>query len=133
MCNRALAQQKIYITLLFVNIMRYPSIKFSGIYHLDLEIPENYNELVKNIDEDFIRGTKNLVQLILKEFEAKGPLFNLQFDEKRGLHGIHIGNGRGAYLYENKWVFKNIDESWQAFAVFNIISLYLNKLQEYKK
>lgn len=113
--------------------MKYPRIEFSGIYHLDLEVPEHYNELIKNIDENFIRGTKNLAQLILKEFEAGGSLFNLQFDEKKGLYGIHIGKGRGAYLYENKWIFKNIDESWQALAVFNIISLYLNRLQEYKK
>lgn len=115
--------------------MSYPEIRFHNKeqYSLNFEVPDTYNELVNKIDEDFIRGTINSARPVLKEFGVRCEFPQFQWDEKRGLHSIYIGDGRGAYLYENKWIFKNIDESWQALAVFNIISLYLNRLQEYKK
>ncbi len=113
--------------------MKYPRINFTGAYHLDLDVPENYKEIVKNIDENFIRGTENLAKIVLKEFEAEDIPTSFQWDKERGLCGINIGQC-GIFLYENKkYIFKNIDESWQALAVFNVISLYLNKLMDYKK
>lgn len=122
--------------------MRYPEIRFHNKeqYGLNFEVPKNYKELVKKIDEDFIRGTQNSAKLVLKEFEVHCEFPQFQWDKERGLHAIHIGEGRGAYLgcgenleEDEGYIFKNIDESWQALAVFNIISLYLNRLQEYKK
>jgi len=109
--------------------MKFPRI-YKG-YVLEYEVPENYEELIKNIDEQFIKITENLAKKVLEEFGGyKYPSF--QWDEKRGLHSIVIGNGRGAYLdsYTRRWIFKNIGYENQALAVFNIISMYLNKLQE---
>ena len=110
--------------------MKFPRI-YNG-YILEYEVPENYEELIKNIDEKFIKVTENLAKKVLEEFGGyKYPSF--QWDKKRGLHSIVIGNGRGAYLNDNRrWVFKNIDYENQALAVFNIISTYFNKLQQTK-
>ena len=121
--------------------MKYPRIEFHKSYNkwsysLDYEVPENYEKLIKNIDENFIKKTQNLAKLVLKEFDVvcEYPVF--QWNEKRGLHSIYIGDGRRALLLENslgkneRYFFQNISESWHALALFNIISLYLNKLQD---
>ena len=113
--------------------MKFPRI-YKG-YILDYEVPENYEELVKNIDEKFIKATKNLAKKVLEEFEIESKYPYFHWDNKKGLEAIHLGReGRGAFFNKDnrKWVFKNIDESWQALAVFNIISLYLNRLQQTK-
>jgi len=109
--------------------MKFPRI-YKG-YVLEYEVPENYEELIKNIDEQFIKRTQDLAKRVLEEFGHGYKYPSFQWDEKRGLHSIVIGNGRGAYLNDNRrWVFKNIVYEDQALTVFNIISMYLNKLQE---
>lgn len=110
--------------------MKFPRI-YKG-YFLAYEVPENYEESIKNIDEKFIKVTENLAKKVLEEFETGYKYPSFRWDEKRGLHSIVIGDGRGAYLNKDngRWIFKNIAYEDQALAVFNIISMYLNKLQQ---
>jgi len=115
--------------------MGYPRIhSHGGMFHLDFELPKNYEKMVECIDKKFIASLTGVSKCILEEFDA-GETIYFHWDKRRGVHGIHIGTGQGALLNEGsddekRYVFKNLKEWNRAFAVINIITTYLNKLEE---
>lgn len=113
--------------------MKFPRIRRGPM--LDFQFPEDYKALFKRTDDNFKRETENLFKFTLEEWNINPTIEDFHWDDEIGLEAIHLGEGSGAYFIpdKRKWVYKNIDRYYQALAVFNMISLYLNRLEEYRE
>jgi len=126
--------------------MKYPQItkaaisKNSGSFAIEnfvlhLDIPKDYKTLVKKIDESFKKGIESSAQKILENFGLGAQLSLFHWDA-RGLYEFFIGAGNGGALFDQEtghWSFKSVKYYRDALAVSNILTLYLNNLQQYRE
>lgn len=112
-----------------------PQSPMGGFGPLDLKIPKNIfnlDQIITNghYQENFINNAFNIAGRFGLSAE------NIKFNDKGILTEVSVGDGRTSYYlddrghYDNTYVSHNVDNSYQAAALHDIVASYINFLLE---